>query len=307
MPFLGAGRRSDAIVHPDRRPSWMAPAAKSQDLLYIADEGTYDVYVYTYPAGTLVGTLTGFNDPEGLCTDKTGDVFVANTGSNDVIEYAHGGTTPIETLDESGGVYPYTCAIDPVKGSVAVMNINNSQDSGGNVEIFKHAKGTPKAYSVPEFFTVEFGGYDPTGDLFVWGNGNYTSDYSLFAEMRNGGSGFTDVSLPDSVSVGQSGDNVAWDGKYMTIGGGVEVYQITVSGSSATVVGTTPLGDASDVVQYTIPHSSHKVAQGNTLVGPDCFDADVKFWDYPSGGQPTKTITGLELPFGSAVSKAKRT
>lgn len=303
VPSLARGRRVQAIVHPDRRPSWMSPSAKSQALLYIADEGTYDVYVYSYPAGALVGTLTGFNDPEGLCTDKAGNVFVANTASNDIVEYAHGGTSAIKTLDESGGEYPYTCAVNPRNGDLAVMNINNSQDAGGNVQIFKHATGTPTVYTVPNFFTVEFGGYDPTGNLFVWGNGNYSSDFSLLAELPAKSTNFSDISLPSSIGVGQSGNDVAWDGKYMTIGAGTEVYQITVSGGAATVVGTTSLGQAEDVVQYTIPKSRHKGKQGKVLVGPDCFTANVKFWKYPSGGYPTKTISGLELPFGSAVSK----
>src|SRR5271165_6576810 len=46
-------------VHPDHTRSWMAPDAMKNDLLYISDVGTDDVYVYSYPKAKLVGTLTG--------------------------------------------------------------------------------------------------------------------------------------------------------------------------------------------------------------------------------------------------------
>jgi hypothetical protein len=51
----------------------MAPDAKKRALLYVSDSSTYDVYVFTFPRGKLVGTLTNQNNPAGLCTDKKGD------------------------------------------------------------------------------------------------------------------------------------------------------------------------------------------------------------------------------------------
>ncbi len=44
--------------------SWMLPGASGSDLVYISSY-TNVVYVYSYPDGALVGTLTGFNDPSG--------------------------------------------------------------------------------------------------------------------------------------------------------------------------------------------------------------------------------------------------
>jgi hypothetical protein len=304
IPSLALRSRTMPLVRPDRTRSWMARDAASQDLLYVSDDGTFDVYVFSYPAGTLVGTLTGFNTPDGLCTDKAGNVFVTNTGDSNIVEYAHGGTSPIATLSDPD-YYPYDCSVDPIHGNLAVANINNGSGSGGNVAIYPHAGGTPKIYSVPNFFTVVFDSYDPSGNLFVWGNGQYSSDYSLFAEMPEGTKQFTGVSLPGSIGVGPVGNNVAWDGEYLTIGGGAYVYQITVSDGAATVVGTTSLVDATGIAQYSVPTTSHKVEQGKVLVGPDCFDSNVKFYHYPAGGQPTKTLTGFDLPYGSVVSKAK--
>ncbi len=74
-------------AHPDRGHSWMAAGAKKRDLLYVSDVGTYDVDVYSYPRGTQVGVLRGFNFPGGECVDKQGDVFVTNTFGQDIYEY----------------------------------------------------------------------------------------------------------------------------------------------------------------------------------------------------------------------------
>ena len=84
----------------------MEPNAKNQDLLYVSDEQTCDVYVFSYREGNLVGTLTsgiGFNAPGGECVDKRGDIFITNGNATNILEFAHGGTTPIERLKDARG------------------------------------------------------------------------------------------------------------------------------------------------------------------------------------------------------------
>jgi hypothetical protein len=56
----------------------MSPGAASQDLLYVSDIRT--VTVYSYPAGKLEGILKHFYIATGMCVDRKGDVFVADTG-----------------------------------------------------------------------------------------------------------------------------------------------------------------------------------------------------------------------------------
>ena len=90
---LGLPFSAHAQVNPtaNRRASWMSPdAKKAKSLLYVADEGANDVLVYTYPAGKLMGTLTGFETPTGICSNKAGDVFILNGNGTTVEVYAHG-------------------------------------------------------------------------------------------------------------------------------------------------------------------------------------------------------------------------
>ncbi len=103
----------------------MLPEAKGDHLLYVSGPGTGKAYVYSYPGAKLVGTLTGFVASLGVCTDKAGDVWIADdTGGGlrpgTMIEYAHGGTTPIATLND--GDPPLNCSVDATTGNLAVAS-----------------------------------------------------------------------------------------------------------------------------------------------------------------------------------------
>ena len=40
---------------------------------------------------------------QGLCAAKNGDWWVVESGADEVLEYAHGGTTPLKTLSVTVG------------------------------------------------------------------------------------------------------------------------------------------------------------------------------------------------------------
>lgn len=120
-----------SVVLSNRERSWVSRGAASQNLLYVSIQGFNDVYVYSYSPSPieLVGKLTGFSDPSGLCVDKAGNVYVANAGAKNILEYAHGGTKPIATLtDESDA--PFSCSIDPSTGDLAVSGSYGSFGKG---------------------------------------------------------------------------------------------------------------------------------------------------------------------------------
>ena len=293
--------------------SWMAPDSKKQDLLYVSNRGY--VSVYTYPGGKLVGALTGFNAVYGLCADKAGNVFVTDAPGRifgqdgaEIVEYAHGGTGAINVLDDTGN-RPFGCAVDPKTGNLAVTNFCASQgggcSGGGNVAIFRKAKGAPTRYTDGSILQMWFCGYDPQGNLFVDGLIGYQySEGVEVAELKNGSSTFTNILLDRVIYVP---GGVQWDGKYLAIGdagaGGkfaASIHQVQVTGSTGTVVGTTRLKGAGSVYQFWI--------QGSNVIAPSPQWAnDVRFYPYPVGGSPTKIITGdLKNLWDATVSEAPR-
>lgn len=267
-------------------------AAKRGALLYISDTLTSDVYVYSYPKGKLVMTLADFNVPSGECVDASGDVFVANTGDSDIVEYAHGEKTPVAKLKDAG-YFPVGCSVDPESGNLAVTNFPFNGSGQGDVVIYDRAKGRPKHhYADAAIADMLLCSYDGSGNLFL--DGLTSASAFAFAELPKGGSKLIDITLNRSIA---SAGGVEWDGKYVAVGdqSTSTIYQFSISGTSGTEEGSTQLSGATQIFQFWI--------DGAKLIGPDSGQADAGIWNYPAGGAPVKTITGLYAPLGAVVSR----
>ncbi|HKU81623.1 MAG TPA: hypothetical protein VJP76_05590, partial [Candidatus Tumulicola sp.] len=291
MPSATAPMRADRAGHPNLGPSWMAPDAGTGALLYISNDGSDAVTVYSYPGGKLKGTLTGFLGPYGECSDTAGDVFIVNEGPGTIVEYAHGGTSPIATLNDPGEL-PEDCAYDKKTGNLAVSDVVSTNDGPGGVSIYKNAQGTPTVYTNPAMEGVSFLGYDGRGNLFL--DGTAPGGAFAFAELPAGKTTFKNVSLNQPIAIA---GGVLWDGTHVAVGDqrASVVYQFAIKGTVGTKVGSTSLQGASDVVQFW--------KRSGTIVGPDYPHNDVGLWAYPAGGAPAKLITnGIDGPIGSTIS-----
>jgi hypothetical protein len=292
----------------NRRGSWMAKGAARSTLLYVSGEATNSVYVYSYPKATLVGTLTGFNAPSGECTGKNGDVYILNGGGNTVDVYAHGGTTPIETLDLPG--YPgLSCSVDSKTGAFAVGSFydDSCTECAGDIVIFPKGSNTPITYQ-PTGIIAEPPGcaYDNHGDLFCDAYSDKDSKFLLF-ELPKHGKNLIPISVDSSTL--KSGP-MQWDGEYLAIGSGAAgtIYQIALSGSMGTVEGTTTLNNTDWVWQSWIT-GAKKGQQGTRIIAPTYLSsiAYAGYWNYPAGGTATKMISlpSYSQPDGVTLSTGK--
>jgi hypothetical protein len=286
-------------VHPDPSESWISPdAVNAPALLYVSDSKSYDVYMYSFPALKLTGKLTGFFEPQGECSDKRGDVWIANTGSFQILEYARGRKNPIRSLSDPSG-HPVSCAIDPITGNLAVTDLFGNSGAGG-VLVYKNAAGTPTPYSNPSQFYYYFDGYDAKGNLYVSGQSRKRS--YMLSVLPKGKKSMSTVTVrggtiyfPGTVQiVGATlalGDQKCKDQKRSCL------YQATISGTTATIKHTTPLNGSCDVGQVVI--------EGRQLAGGErCgIGSSTNVWAYPAGGAPTKRAKGVGVPVGAAISK----
>jgi hypothetical protein len=284
------------------RTSGMVPEAKRSDLLYISEYGGGVVDVFSFPNGKQVGTLNGFNSAQGECVDKKGDVFINNANINNgqpsIVEFAHGGTSPIATLSDNDQD-PYGCAVDPRTGTLAVSN------QSGKVALYQKAQGDPAYITDPDMALMLWCGYDNAGDLFVDGL-NFKVATQL-DEVPKGKTSFTPIQI--SGTIGFPG-SIQWDGTHLTVEDAeyqgqdtTAIDQLQISGSSATIVGTTVLEGSEEVFEGWIA--------GKRLIGPEegpSFDA-VDFWPYPAGGKSIKSLhksSGFfDGVFGAVVSPAR--
>jgi hypothetical protein len=282
---LGAGRA----------PSWMDPQAKTKSLLYVSSVLTGDVYVYSYLTQKLLGTLTGFTQPYGLCVDKSANVWIVNDGASQIVEYAHGGTSPIATLNDTGE-YPEGCSVDPTTGNLAVTNFY-STSGGGSVSVYAGARGNGQVYSDPGMANYRFCGYDSSGNLFV--DGVSVGSSFVLAELPKGSSSFTNIDFKQTI---EWPGGVQWDGQFIAVGD-TDTGMVYRTNAAGTVKGSTQLAGSDYVNQFWIVSSSgkkkHKAA---SIVAPSQDGGVADIYKYPAGGSPTATISVSE-PFGATVSK----
>lgn len=293
----GAMSQSLAIAQRAARgKSWMLPEVKGKTLLYAA-RSNESVIVFEYPKGKPVGKLDGLLTVGGLCSDSSGDVFIPTlftSSSSIVYEFAHGGTSPIASLNDPG--FATSCSVDPVTGNLAVAN-------GANVAVYEHAQGEPILYAADDV-PAEYCDYDNSGNLFIDGS----AQDSKIADLPAGGTVFTDISLSQSFRP----LSLQWDTDHFVIAGllggpiGEEpIYTVKMTGSIGTVGGPVMFWSRNNKnpnypVQFLL--------DGTTLIGPGRHDVGlplINLWSYPEGGKPYKTIRYTPGNFaGLALSSA---
>jgi DNA-binding beta-propeller fold protein YncE len=137
------------------------------------------VYIYDQRRNhkTPCGQITGITNPQGLFVDKHRNLWVALAGNcrtqlSSVLEFAPGGTTPIETLQDSEG--PATdVAVDNSSGTIYVTNFFNystgcASGNNGVVEVYAGGSTTPtSSLSEPNMNYAVNDAVDNAGNLYV--------------------------------------------------------------------------------------------------------------------------------------------
>ena len=301
------------VSAPKRGASWMAPQAqKTASLLYVSNWGTSDVTVYTYANGgglVLVGTLTGFSLPGGLCTDSAGNVWIPDTGGRRVFEYAHGGTKPIQTIQLSTG-YPYACAVDSATGNVAVSSAhpNGKYQAYSIVDVFSKGSRRPARYSTLHGFkNVYFVAYDDKSNLYADATpcefrGCYYRQEGPpgFYKLSSGGSDFKRLTLVGAKLHEPAA--IDWVKPALLLGdrdfedqGTSGAYKVFVSGSKATVVATLPFGGTQQAYGFS--------RRATRVIVPDFTGNAVRVYDLSNGLLISTLTTKISEPFSTVVSQ----
>jgi hypothetical protein len=292
----------------------MAPEAHRADLLYVSDGGDSGaVYVFSYPRGALVGTLSGFDGhTQSVCSDRNGNVFVAvfNLGSNEVVEYAHGATAPIATLAAPGE--PVGCSVDPATGDLAVA-IYSYDSSPGSIAIYRNAAGSPSLFRNPNISDISDCTYDDSGNLFV--SGVNDRGFAL-GELAARSTTLKSVAVKGRVS-GADLEPIAWDGSDLAIGDfdgygrEYEVKRLRVDGRVARIDGEREFALSRGVFSGD---SRFSIYQGSIIFpyqngkGVRAHKGRAGFWKYSAGGAQAGTTRkiGSQYLDGVTVSAAAR-
>ena len=161
-------------------------AVDASENVYVIDDGgihigsgsaysTGDLFKWNYSSGGSWKTYSSvqtLSNPQGI-TYKNNDVWVANTGANDIIEY-NSSLSVVKTISGNGLNQPYGVAIDS-SGDVWVAN------SGANDVLESNSTGTllttiggSGIFNGPQGVTI-----DPSGNLWVSDSNNILSNRLL--------------------------------------------------------------------------------------------------------------------------------
>jgi hypothetical protein len=285
-------------------PSRIDSTGPGHDLLYVTNANGV-VNVYRYWQHTLAGVLTNFKQPEGECVDAAGNVYIADYGAKKVFEYAHGGSSPIKTIDTSPYA-PYACAVNLANGDLAVANYF-SYHQRGNIAIYRHAKGKAVIYNASFVLGFRSVAYDGKGNLLATnGNGFSSSSYgSTFAYLPKNAVKLIYMPFCYNSSCGGywiTVGGIQWDGKYWVFDASSALFRWTISNNKSQFVDAitlngTYLGELGPFWLYRAsPKASPTQVVGSSSSGSH---GAVFYWKYPAGGNPIASVTkGLDAPFG---------
>jgi hypothetical protein len=258
------------------------------DLVYVG--GTHTVDVLTYPGLAAQGTFKTQGGVSGICSDSGGNVFVAEApkksssdGTGYVVEYAHGGTTPIASLNVPKGQMPMTCASDAATGNLAVT----LQDSGSyapSVAIYAGAGGDAKIFQSSVLGADPQCGYDAGGNLLV------SSGDNVAAELPAGKTSFKTITFDRTLGGAR---HLQWDGSYWALQSfnlrqhngeklWERVFRLQISGSTAKVV------DIVEFKNWPEKVSGSSWIDGDTIIATPY--SELALWKYPDGGKITNKI-----------------
>lgn len=248
------------------------------------------VVVYTYPDGTFADTFKTPFSIQAMCSDSKGDVFItaevrsksgARTGY--VYEYAHGGTSPIATLDVPSHEIPVNCSSDPTTRNLAVTTYN-FRNYAPLIEIYTGGSGNPKPFHSRELGANPQPAYDASGNLFVVSGGN------VAALLAKGRQKFEKITLNETIG---NVVHAQWDGKYFALqsyaftkhnGENIYVryYRAQISDATGTIV------RVSHFDNWLQKNPGQSWLAGDTLVATP--NNAINFWKYPTGGKAFKIL-----------------
>lgn len=288
--------------------SWMNRGVKDRDLLYVTNAGGATVSVFRYWQRTLVGKLTGFDKPMGDCADAAGHVYITDAKGK-IVEYAHGGTSPIKTLHDAPYA-PWACSVSPTNGDLAVANSSDERNKGGSIAIYPGGDGAPvilRGTRKGDLFTGC--AYDDRGDLlamaqYLSGGLSYYDFYYLPRKAEQ----LERIRLPElGQGNSQSGTigAIVWDGKYWVVGAVANhlyLYSIAVK---ARLVQQLSLiaGNVGAIAVYRRSFPDGRATQFVGGVNSTQGRSAVYYWRYPGGGEAIHAIRqDIDDPFDVAVS-----
>ena len=290
---------------------WISPdAAKGKSLLFVTNEttlGSVYVNVLSMPDLIIQGRAGGFKSAEGACADRNGQIWVADVEAGIITRWSRTLQMTGE-LDDNYG-YPWSCAVDPTTGNLAVANIAGLSSDPGNVVIYAHARGSGKPIRNPKQFMYQWLGYDTSGH--IWVDGYNTMSPSNFILSSCSASTCSTIHITGGKI--NSAGFVQWAAGlrswYVADRDGCGnlscIYPVSARGALGTPI---ILKDPTGQIVFNFALNQGVITNAKRPVIAAGFTDSIGggvnglgLWSFPAGGKPTHNNDALD-PFGAAIS-----
>jgi len=271
-------------------------------LVAISDFGASFIDVFDDTNNSLVATLSGngLSAPEGMDTDRLGNLYVCNAGNRDILIYAAGFTSAPTSIATNDG----QCANVAQRNNGGFLGVTMIVGNGGTrgVSFFRNgvepANGFATDPSILEAFNGDFDhagnyyfdGFTQSGTVFVAVIAHATTGGRAIQFLTTGNT----IIFPGDVKVTNAG--LISIGDQSSSPPAIYSYNPPVSGSLGTPVDTTPLAGSGDPVTFTYKVHNHNLYEADAL------NLDTLEYHYPDGTlENTIAISGASIPIGSAI------
>ncbi|MBV9334071.1 MAG: hypothetical protein JO146_08680 [Candidatus Eremiobacteraeota bacterium] len=272
---------------------------RSQGTLYVAGIYTSSGVLYGYSLPYLrmtYSTSSNLNEPEGITTDSSGAVYVANTYGYNILKFAPPATDPVLRIDDRG-YRPTDVAIDS-KGNIWVANwcTRKGTCGPGNVREYSDAGKLLHTITCPNLTWYAFLAIDKSDNVIVDGDPPY-GVYSSAGEIAAGTSKCTTLSsihtgAPGGVQFTSKGDVAVIDTVDL-------VMRTYAKPRFMNMIVATPFHGVPTPVEDAF-------AKGDTSVWVSVQGYNGVFeFAYPTGGNPINSLQGIYFPTGVAITASK--
>jgi len=272
-------------------------------MVAISDFGASFIDVFKED-GTVLATLSGngLANPEGMDTDRLGNLYVCNAGNRDILTYAAGFTAPPTSIATNDG----QCANVAQRNNGGFLGVAIIVGNGGTggVSFFRNGVEPVNGFATDPTIAEAFNGdFDHDGNYYFDGLLN-TTGTTFVAEIAHATTGGRTIQfLTTTNTIAFPGDVKVTNAGLISVGdqgtspNQIYSYNPPSGGSLGAPVDTTVLTGSGDAVTFTYKVHNHN------LYTADAVNLNSGEWAYPAGGSAENTISisGASIPIGSAI------
>jgi hypothetical protein len=290
-------KHSDVKVRPYYNSKFFATGVPST--VAVSDAGTNTVDIYN-ESGALQATLTGFSEPQGMTSDRAGNIYIADTANGQIQIWAPPYSGP-PTLLADPGQYPAGVDQRNNGGFIAVSNIISQSGTAGSISLYRNGSQVA-TISDPNLQECFFLAFDHAGNLYFTGfNTAFSVIVGEVAHASTGGrtvqylTTSNSISFPGGVQVNNDGTIDIGD---QSDPSQIYTYNAPSGGSLGSPISTTSLSSSVDAVTFALKVHNHN------LYTADAGAAASQEYSFP-GGTLENSISGLVEPIGVALTPAQ--